>query len=290
MKLSLPVLPGDSQNTFVPVAQDHVMALAMFRSKVHQTPEYLEGMYRASALSTPSSGSVPPRPLRAVVNETLQDTAKQRFRYFGSIDGLEPRSGDLPLSQQLVAFVEKDDVPEFNWISQKVQLLEERLFEFHNNNMTDIKGAIEKGRTILTSSGPSDRYAYCLFSLFGPILFEGFKRTNLKKIEHPDESISTIPPNHKLSIDDSPADNLRATDLFGRLLLKQHSRHKYGLDSSHYDQILPFVLVELYNLVGKPVIDRLRQLKVPEQSRIWWCPTCAFCWDGVEWRESGHQN
>ncbi|KAH9162080.1 CHAT domain-containing protein [Lactarius sanguifluus] len=55
------------------------------------------------------------------------------------------------------------------------------------------------------------------------------------------------------------------------------SRHKYGLDSSHYDETLASVLVELYNLVGKPVTDRLRELQVPEQSRIWWCPTSVFC-------------
>src|SRR6266702_1173650 len=55
------------------------------------------------------------------------------------------------------------------------------------------------------------------------------------------------------------------------------SRHKYGLDSSHYDETLASVLAELYKLVGKPVIDRLRQLRVPEQSRIWWCPTSVFC-------------
>jgi len=55
------------------------------------------------------------------------------------------------------------------------------------------------------------------------------------------------------------------------------SRNQDGLDSSHYDQTLPSVLAELYNLVGKPVIDRLRQLQVPEQSRIWWCTTSVFC-------------
>ncbi|KAH8995806.1 CHAT domain-containing protein [Lactarius hatsudake] len=55
------------------------------------------------------------------------------------------------------------------------------------------------------------------------------------------------------------------------------SRNRYGLDSSHYDHTLAFVLAKLYKLVGKPVIDRLRQLKVPEQSRIWWCPTSVFC-------------
>ncbi|KAH9032349.1 hypothetical protein EDB83DRAFT_2418883, partial [Lactarius deliciosus] len=29
-------------------------------------------------------------------------------------------------------------------------------------------------------------------------------------------------------------------------------------------------------LVGKPVIDRLRQLNIQGQSRIWWCPTSVF--------------
>ena len=55
------------------------------------------------------------------------------------------------------------------------------------------------------------------------------------------------------------------------------SRVKDGLDSSKYNQILASVLVELYELVGKPVIDRLRQLQVPDQSRVWWCPTSVFC-------------
>ncbi|KAH9057681.1 CHAT domain-containing protein [Lactarius vividus] len=175
-----------------------------------------------------------------------------------------------------------------------------------------------------------------------------------------EELTKSIPPSHKLSVDDGAADDLRAVDPFGRLLLKQRkllkerdslitqiqalpgfhnfptspsfdilrsaassgpviiinhtfwrsdilillhdappslistshdfyhrasalkdklldSRQKYELHSSHYDETLAFVLGELYKLVGKPVIDRLRQLKVPEQSRIWWCPTSVFC-------------
>ncbi|KAH9057008.1 CHAT domain-containing protein [Lactarius deliciosus] len=55
------------------------------------------------------------------------------------------------------------------------------------------------------------------------------------------------------------------------------SKRKHGLDSSDYHDALASVLVELYNLVGKPVTDRLRELQVPEQSRIWWCPTSVFC-------------
>ncbi|KAH9045835.1 CHAT domain-containing protein [Lactarius hengduanensis] len=175
-----------------------------------------------------------------------------------------------------------------------------------------------------------------------------------------EELTKSIPPSHKLSIDGGGADDLRAVDSFGRLLLKQRgllkerdnlmsriqtlsgfdsfltspsfdtlcsaassgpviiinhsiwrsdilillhntspsliptphnfydcanalkdrlldSRNKYGLDSSHYDEALASVLAELYKLVGEPVIDRLRQLQVPEQSRIWWCPTSVFC-------------
>ena len=52
---------------------------------------------------------------------------------------------------------------------------------------------------------------------------------------------------------------------------------KKGLDSMEYEDTLVSVLKALYDLVGRPVIQRLRELNVPEQSRIWWCPTFAFC-------------
>ena len=52
---------------------------------------------------------------------------------------------------------------------------------------------------------------------------------------------------------------------------------KRGLDSKEYQDALRFVLKGLYGLVGEPVINRLRVLGVPEQSRIWWCPTSVFC-------------
>jgi hypothetical protein len=52
---------------------------------------------------------------------------------------------------------------------------------------------------------------------------------------------------------------------------------KCGLDSSEYGDALCSVLKGLYELVGEPVIKRLRVLGVPEQSRIWWCPTSVFC-------------
>jgi hypothetical protein len=54
------------------------------------------------------------------------------------------------------------------------------------------------------------------------------------------------------------------------------ARNKYGLDSTQYDRALASVLADLYKLVGRPVIDRLRELNIPKQSRIWWCPTSVF--------------
>jgi CHAT domain-containing protein len=66
----------------------------------------------------------------------------------------------------------------------------------------------------------------------------------------------------------------RASALKDKLL---SARVKDGLDSSQYNEALASVLTELYELVGKPVIERLRQLQVPEKSRVWWCPTSVFC-------------
>jgi len=52
---------------------------------------------------------------------------------------------------------------------------------------------------------------------------------------------------------------------------------KNGLDSMEYEDALTSILQTLYDLVGRPVIQRLQELNVPEQSRVWWCPTRAFC-------------
>ena len=66
----------------------------------------------------------------------------------------------------------------------------------------------------------------------------------------------------------------RANELRDHLL----GARKKGLDSVEYEDALRFVLEELYELVGRPVIQRLNELRVPEQSRVWWCPTSAFCY------------
>ncbi|KAH8991517.1 CHAT domain-containing protein [Lactarius akahatsu] len=215
---------------------------------------------------------------------------------------------------------------------------------------------LERGRALLWSEMRRLRTSVDQLLQADPDLGNTFAAVN-RDLE---ELTKSIPPSRNLNIDDSGADDLRAADPFGRLLLKQRmlvkernnlisqirtlpgfgsfltsasfdtlrsaassgpviiinhsawrsdilillhnappsliptsddfynrttelkdrlseSRNKYGLDSSHYDKFLASVLVELYKLVGEPVINRLRRLKVPEQSRIWWCPTSAFC-------------
>ncbi|KAH9041482.1 CHAT domain-containing protein [Lactarius deliciosus] len=70
------------------------------------------------------------------------------------------------------------------------------------------------------------------------------------------------------------------TDFYNRakkLRDKLVKARKHGLDSCEYQDALSSVLKGLYELVGEPVIKRLRLLGVPEQSRIWWCPTSVFC-------------
>ncbi|KAH9972516.1 CHAT domain-containing protein [Russula compacta] len=57
------------------------------------------------------------------------------------------------------------------------------------------------------------------------------------------------------------------------------SRRGYGsvLGSAERASAVRIVLADLYALVGRLVIEKLRELGIPEQSRVWWCPTSAFC-------------
>ena len=66
-------------------------------------------------------------------------------------------------------------------------------------------------------------------------------------------------------------------DRANKLRDKLVEARKHGLDSCEFQDALCSVLKGLYELVGEPVIKRLRVLGVPEQSRIWWCPTSVFC-------------
>ena len=50
-------------------------------------------------------------------------------------------------------------------------------------------------------------------------------------------------------------------------------RQRRGPDSQQYIRTLVSVQRDLYELIGRPVIKRLNELGIPEQSRVWWCPT-----------------
>jgi tetratricopeptide (TPR) repeat protein len=65
-----------------------------------------------------------------------------------------------------------------------------------------------------------------------------------------------------------------AIELRDRLV---NTRKQYRLESRQYQHALRYVLQGLYDLVGCPVIAELRRLKIPKQSRVWWCPTSVFC-------------
>ncbi|KAF8264264.1 CHAT domain-containing protein [Lactarius quietus] len=228
------------------------------------------------------------------------------------------------------------------------------LIELHQ--LEDAIIILEKGRALLWSEMRHLRASSDRILQADPELGHKYAAVN-QELEGLTKSIS---PNHKLILNGVPADDLRAVDPFGRLLLKRrnllkerdnlvsqiqalpgfdnflapltfdtlrsaassgpviiinHSncrsdilillhdappslittpvgfffvasvlnnwlldaRYKYGPDSDQYNQTLATVLSGLYNLVGIPVIERLRELNVPEQSRVWWCPTSVFC-------------
>ena len=104
---------------------------------------------------------------------------------------------------------------------------------------------------------------------YGPIII-----INVARPEFPSSIIILLKDSHPSVISTPPDLHDRANQLKIELL---RVRKEKGLDSQDYDVTLASVLLGLYELVGKPVIERLRELKVPEKSRIWWCPTSSFC-------------
>lgn len=82
-----------------------------------------------------------------------------------------------------------------------------------------------------------------------------------------------IPP----SLISTPSDFYdRANRLKDQLLSARRGRGDVLSTASHACTVRS-VLADLYALVGRPILERFRALGIPEQSRIWWCPTSAFC-------------
>ncbi|KAI0252357.1 CHAT domain-containing protein [Lactifluus subvellereus] len=70
------------------------------------------------------------------------------------------------------------------------------------------------------------------------------------------------------------------TNFFDRVTELAHqlseTRKNYRLESKTYNRVLRQTLEELSELVGQPVANRLMKLGIPEQSRIWLCPTSVL--------------
>ncbi|OCB87685.1 hypothetical protein A7U60_g5211 [Sanghuangporus baumii] len=64
-----------------------------------------------------------------------------------------------------------------------------------------------------------------------------------------------------------------AVKLHGELL---QVRQEFGVASCEYDEILRRVMKVLWDRAVSKVIQKLRQLGVGEESRIWWCPTSVL--------------
>ena len=178
-----PSFSGDTKDNIVTRAQKMMTGLAMLRSTMNQTPEYSEeAIYHAHAFVSSSPEEYPIYPCS---NHPLEVAAKQRFRYFGSIEGLEPSPND--------SLTFGDDHPEFGPILQKTERLGGLLSGIRSNDITNIDEAIEEGRIILASSASSSATRDLLTPWhrvsFGDILIAAYMRT--RKIEYLDESIST---------------------------------------------------------------------------------------------------
>ncbi|KAH9014131.1 CHAT domain-containing protein, partial [Lactarius deliciosus] len=182
--------PEDSEDKFVARTKQLVTGLAMIRSKAHQTPEYSEeAIYRARTFLVSPPEEYPF--FNSLVNHSLEDTAKRRFQYFGSIEGLEARSSSSWISQLVVAYGDYGgNDSDFGQIYNQLMLLEDLFSRICDNDLMDVEEVIKDGRTILASFDLSNPFAFYFLALFGLILFEAFKRTS--EVEYLDESMSTL--------------------------------------------------------------------------------------------------
>ena len=265
----------------------------------------------------------------------------------------------LSLMQDTVLFSPTLQLQHYTLATRKVTQSLSLDYASYRVDQHQLEGAIEvleRGRALLWSEMRNLRAPIDQLLEVHPDLGHKFTVVN----QDLEQLTKSVPPSHKLSMDDGTADGLRAVDPFGRLVLEQlglvneraklisqikalpgfdsflaspsfdtlrsaassgpviiinHSRWRsdvlillhnkppsliptpldffwragalkdkllgsrqtYGLDSNDYNDALASVLAELYTLVGQPVVDRLHQLQVPSQSRIWWCPTSVFC-------------
>ena len=144
-------------------------------------------------------------------------------------------------------------------------LTQRRLLEERNSLISHIQSLPGFERFL---KPPSFDFLKCVAS-HGPVII-----VNQAYLQFPSHIILLLKDSRPFIISTPSNFQDRANQLENNLL---RIRKEKGLDSKDYDRALASVLADLYELVGKPVIERLRKFKVPEKSRVWWCPTGAFC-------------
>ncbi|KAH9967581.1 hypothetical protein BC827DRAFT_603208 [Russula dissimulans] len=115
----------------------------------------------------------------------------------------------------------------------------------------------------------------------GDCSFEDANRISLLWLEHR----KLLDHHDKLTSQNSPPSLITtADDFYHRAmefrdqLVKCRNSRDHGLDSTtQYQRVLRSILEGMYDLVVRPVIGRVRTLNVPEQSRVWLCPTSVVC-------------
>ncbi|KAI9435659.1 CHAT domain-containing protein [Lactarius psammicola] len=231
--------PGDGQDELMAIIKKFVKRLAKIRSSMHKNPEYSEeAIYRARECPGRSFD----------MGHFTAMVAKHRFRYFGSIEGLEASSGNSPLSQPVSALsIErfKDD-PQTGLTWKKLDFLAGLFSGIRDGDITEIDEAIEKGRSVVASA-PRDLFRSHLFLFFGKTLFEGFERT--KKLKYLNESISI--QRHVL---ESPSVDTMSSLALGQLVQSLLTRCVYF--PGHCTQDLD----ELVKLISQRAHDRYATL------------------------------
>ncbi|KAI9452956.1 hypothetical protein BJY52DRAFT_1123973, partial [Lactarius psammicola] len=231
---------------------------ASYQVGLHQLEEAIVTLERGRALLWSEM-----RHLRASIDQLLQADPRLGREFAANNRGLEELTKSVPPSHQLsMDDGAADDVKGVDPFG-RLFLKQRRLLKERETLISQIQALPSFDGFLKSPSFDTLRSA----ASSGPVIIINHSswRSDILILLH-NASPSLIP---------TPGDfSRRASALKDELL---DARNKHGPDSSYYNQTLAYVLTELYDLVGKPVINRLRQLKVPEQSRVWWCPTSVFC-------------
>jgi CHAT domain-containing protein len=247
--------------TFATHAVNHSLPLdyASYQVNLHQLEEAIETLERGRALLWSEM-----RYLRASTDQLLEADPDLGHKFAAVNRNLEELTKSIPPSHKLGALVDDAISDNLRAVDPFGRLLlkQRGLLKERAKLISQIQ--VLPGFDSFLTSPPFDKLRSAASS--GPVIIinHSIFRSDILVLLH------NMPP----SLIPTPNDFFKRAGALKDELLG--SRQKYGLDSDDYNEALASVLAELYTLVGQPVIDRLRQLQVPEQSRIWWCSTSVF--------------